>query len=163
RAARLRDQITSVRKVIERQQMVGAREEDYDCIGIAEDALEASVQVFFVRKGRVVGRKGLVVDKVEELSPPALVGRILEQLYGGRRAAPARRPAGGGGGALPCRPPGGCPGLFPPPPAAGGGARGPRRGAGGGGPGPRRRTPRPGRPPATSSSARPTTTLALGR
>src|SRR6266540_3969057 len=82
RAARLRDQITSVRKVIERQQMVGAKEEDYDCIGLAQDPLEASVQVFFVRKGRVVGRKGLVVDKVEELAPPALVGRILEQLYG---------------------------------------------------------------------------------
>jgi excinuclease ABC subunit C len=82
RAARLRDQITSVRKVIERQQMVGPKEEDFDCIGIAEDPLEASVQVFFVRKGRVVGRKGLVVDKVEELAPAALVGRILEQLYG---------------------------------------------------------------------------------
>ena len=39
--------------------MVGAREEDYDLIGIAEDELEASVQVFYVRKGRVVGRKGL--------------------------------------------------------------------------------------------------------
>ena len=82
RAARLRDQITSVRKVIERQQMVGPKEEDFDCIGLAEDPLEASVQVFFVRKGRVVGRKGLVVDKVEELEPAALVGRILEQLYG---------------------------------------------------------------------------------
>src|SRR5205823_5269361 len=57
RAARLRDQITSVRKVIERQQMVGPKEEDFDCIGLAEDPLEASVQVFFVRKGRVVGRK----------------------------------------------------------------------------------------------------------
>src|SRR5262249_28439654 len=91
RAARLRDQITSVRKVIERQQMVGAKEEDYDCIGIAEDALEASVQVFFVRKGRVVGRKGLVVDKVEELARPALVGRILEQLYGGAPATDVPR------------------------------------------------------------------------
>ena len=39
-------------------------------IGIAEDELEASVQVFFVRKGRVVGRKGLVVDKVEDLDTP---------------------------------------------------------------------------------------------
>jgi excinuclease ABC subunit C len=91
RAARLRDQITSVRKVIERQQMVGAKEEDYDCIGIAEDALEASVQVFFVRKGRVVGRKGLVVDKVEELARSALVGRILEQLYGGAPATDVPR------------------------------------------------------------------------
>jgi excinuclease ABC subunit C len=83
RAARLRDQIVSVRKAIERQTMVDAKEEDYDAIAIADDALEASVQVFLVRKGRVVGRKGLVVDKVEDLTPPELVGRLLEQLYGG--------------------------------------------------------------------------------
>jgi excinuclease ABC subunit C len=82
RAARVRDQVASVRKVIERQQMVGARAEDFDAIGIAEDPIEASVQLFFVRKGRVVGRKGLVVDKVEDVETPALVGRVLEQLYG---------------------------------------------------------------------------------
>ncbi len=82
RAARLRDQLASVQKAIERQQMVGTKEEDYDLLGLAEDELEASVQVFFVRRGRVVGRKGLVVDKVEELTTPALIGRIIEQLYG---------------------------------------------------------------------------------
>ena len=81
-AARLRDQLLSVRKVIERQQMVGAKEEDLDVIGFAEDPLEASVQVFYVRRGRVTGRKGLVVDKVEDVDPPELVARILEQLYG---------------------------------------------------------------------------------
>jgi excinuclease ABC subunit C len=82
RAARLRDQIVSVRKAIERQTMVDAKEEDYDAVGIAEDELEASVQVFLVRKGRVVGRKAFVVDKVEELSRGELVGRLLERLYG---------------------------------------------------------------------------------
>ena len=81
RAARVRDQLTSVRKAIERQQMVGAREEDYDLLGIAEDELEASVQVFYVRRGRVVGRKGIVVDKVEDVETPALVARVIEQLY----------------------------------------------------------------------------------
>ena len=80
-AARVRDQLTSVRKAIERQQMVGTREEDYDLIGLAEDPLEASVQLFFVRKGRVVGRKGLIVDKVEDVETPALVARVVEQLY----------------------------------------------------------------------------------
>jgi excinuclease ABC subunit C len=83
RAARLRDQITSVRKAIERQQMVAAREEDLDVLGVAEDALEASVQVFFVRRGRVVGRKGIVVDKVEDVDRPALISGLLEQLYAG--------------------------------------------------------------------------------
>ena len=80
-AARIRDQLTSVQKAIERQQMVGAREEDYDLLGVEEDELEASVQVFYVRKGRVVGRKGIVVDKVEDLASSALVSRIVEQLY----------------------------------------------------------------------------------
>ena len=82
RAARLRDQIVSVQKAIERQQMVGSRAEEYDAIAFAEDELEAAVQVFFVRRGRVVGRKGVIVEKVEPLEPPALVARVLEQLYG---------------------------------------------------------------------------------
>jgi excinuclease ABC subunit C len=80
-AARIRDQLASVRKAIERQQMVASREEDFDLLGMEEDALEASVQVFYVRKGRVVGRKGLIVDKVEDVEPPELVARIVEQLY----------------------------------------------------------------------------------
>jgi excinuclease ABC subunit C len=80
-AARLRDRLTSVRKAIEKQQMVAERSEDFDVIGVAEDELEAAVQVFFVRKGRVVGRKGFIVDKVEDLTPGGLVGTVLERLY----------------------------------------------------------------------------------
>ena len=82
RAARLRDRLTAVQKVIERQQMVLERDEDIDVVGIAGDELEESVQVFFVRRGRVVGRKGYVLDRAEELSDAELVDRILEGLYG---------------------------------------------------------------------------------
>jgi excinuclease ABC subunit C len=82
KAARLRDRLTAVRRAIERQQMVADRWEDIDVIGLAEDDLEASVQVFYVRHGRVVGRKGFVVDKVEALTPGGLIDRILENLYG---------------------------------------------------------------------------------
>ncbi len=82
RAARLRDRLTAVRKAIAKQQMVADRNEDIDVIGIAEDDLEAAVQVFYVRRGRVVGRKGFVLDKVEELTPGKLVDRILEAMYG---------------------------------------------------------------------------------
>ncbi|HKY65818.1 MAG TPA: excinuclease ABC subunit UvrC [Acidimicrobiales bacterium] len=81
RAARLRDRLTSVRKAIERQQMVADRNEELDVVGLAEDDLEAAVQVFFVRKGRVVGRKGFVLDKVEDVGPGELVGDVLEGLY----------------------------------------------------------------------------------
>jgi excinuclease ABC subunit C len=80
-AARLRDRLTSVRRAIEKQQIVGDRNENIDVIGIADDELEAAVQVFFVRKGRVVGRKGFIVDKVEDLTPAQLVDRVLEGMY----------------------------------------------------------------------------------
>jgi excinuclease ABC subunit C len=81
RAARMRDRLTSVRKAIEKQQMVVEKSEDVDVIGIEDDDLEASVQVFFVRKGRMVGRKGFIVDKVEDLTGEQLVARVLEGLY----------------------------------------------------------------------------------
>ena len=81
RAARLRDRLVSVRKAVEKQQMVAERSEDFDVIGIADDDLEASIQVFFVRKGRVVGRRGFIVDKVEDVTRPELVGRVIEGLY----------------------------------------------------------------------------------
>ena len=81
-AARLRDQLASVHKAIEKQQMVADRSEDFDVIGLAEDELEAAVQVFHVRKGRVMGRKGFIVDKVEDLTPGELIGSVLEGIYG---------------------------------------------------------------------------------
>jgi excinuclease ABC subunit C len=81
KAAKLRDQREAINLALERQQMVGERDEDLDVIGVAEDEFEAAVQVFYVRKGRVVGRKGFVVDKVEEVTSAGLSGRIIERLY----------------------------------------------------------------------------------
>ncbi|MGH9304716.1 MAG: excinuclease ABC subunit UvrC, partial [Acidimicrobiales bacterium] len=81
-AARFRDRLASVRLAVERQQMVTDKPENLDAIGLAEDELAAAVQVLHVRKGRVVGRHGFVVEKVEPLSTAQLLGRILEQHYG---------------------------------------------------------------------------------
>jgi excinuclease ABC subunit C len=82
KAARLRDRLQSVAKAIEKQQIVGEKSEDIDLIGIAQDELEAAIQIFYVRKGRVVGRKGFILDKVEDLSQSGLIDRVLEALYG---------------------------------------------------------------------------------
>ena len=82
RAARIRDRLGGVMRALEKQQMVGERDEDLDIIGVADDELEAAVQVFFIRKGRVVGRKGFILDKVEDLSPGGLIDRVLEEMYG---------------------------------------------------------------------------------
>ena len=82
RAARLRDRLASVRLAIERQQMVTERPEDLDAVAMAEDELAAAVQVLHVRRGRVVGRHGFVVEKVEPLTTAQLLSRVLEQHYG---------------------------------------------------------------------------------
>jgi excinuclease ABC subunit C len=80
-AAKYRDQLDNVRKAIERQQMVGADKDEIDVVGLVQDDLEAAFQVFFVRRGRVTGRKGFVVDKVEDLATPQLLAGFLERLY----------------------------------------------------------------------------------
>jgi excinuclease ABC subunit C len=81
RAARLRDRLLAVRKAIEKQQMVTERSEDLDCFGLVDDELEAAVQVFYVRRGRVVGRKGFIVDKVDDLDAAQFVAQVVEQHY----------------------------------------------------------------------------------
>src|SRR5438128_12085017 len=81
KAAKLRDRLSAARKAIESQEMVLGRSDDIDVIGMEEDDLEAAFQVFFVRRGRVMGRRGWVVDKVEAIERPALVASFLQELY----------------------------------------------------------------------------------
>ncbi len=82
RAAKIRDRLTAIHQVLEKQQMVGVQEDDLDVIGIVQDEITAAVQIFFVRKGRVIGRNGFILDKVEDVSSELLVDRILENVYG---------------------------------------------------------------------------------
>jgi excinuclease ABC subunit C len=89
-AAKLRDQLGAARRAMEAQEMVLSQPDDLDVIGMAEDDLEAAFQVFFVRGGRVLGRKGWVVDRVEELSRTELVASFVRQLYMERQEVPPR-------------------------------------------------------------------------
>ena len=88
-AARLRDQLAAARRAMESQEMVLGQEENLDVLAVSDDDLEAAFQVFFVRRGRVMGRRGWVVDKVDPLGPEALVGSLLSKLYMERDDIPA--------------------------------------------------------------------------
>jgi len=89
-AAKLRDQLAAARRAMETQEMVLTQPEDLDVIGLAEDDLEAAFQVFFVRGGRVLGRRGWVVDRVEDLNRAELVASFVRQLYMERTEVPPR-------------------------------------------------------------------------
>ncbi|WP_260476446.1 excinuclease ABC subunit UvrC [Streptomyces sp. WAC 06783] len=82
RAARLRDDIDALRRAMEKSAVVLADATDADLIALAEDELEAAVQIFHVRGGRVRGQRGWVTDKVENVDTAALVEHALQQLYG---------------------------------------------------------------------------------
>lgn len=93
RAARLRDDLGALRRAVEKQAVVLGDGTDADVIGVAQDSLEAAVQVFYVRGGRVRGQRGWVVDKVEDLRTGDLIEQFLGQVYGGDVAEPAGVPS----------------------------------------------------------------------
>jgi len=82
RAARLRDDIGALQRALEKSAVVLPDATDADVFALSEDELEAAVQVFHVRGGRVRGQRGWVVEKVEDVGAPDLVERLLLQVYG---------------------------------------------------------------------------------
>jgi excinuclease ABC subunit C len=85
RAARLRDNIGALRRALEKQTVVFGDGTDADVVAFADDDLEAAVQVFHVRGGRVRGQRGWVVEKSgepDESGPEKLVEQFLTQFYG---------------------------------------------------------------------------------
>ncbi|MGY1722945.1 excinuclease ABC subunit UvrC [Blastococcus sp. SYSU DS0533] len=83
RAARLRDDIGALKRAMEKQAVVLGDGTDADVVAFAQDELEAAVQVFHVRGGRVRGQRGWIIDKVEEVTTGELVEQFLLQVYGG--------------------------------------------------------------------------------
>ncbi|GAA3757126.1 excinuclease ABC subunit C [Spinactinospora alkalitolerans] len=101
RAARIRDDIQALRTALEKQSVVLSDSTDCDVIAFAEDPLEAAAQVFYVRGGRIRGRRGWVVDKVEDVDTGQLVEQFLAQTYGGLAPEGAGRAPDGAAAAIP--------------------------------------------------------------
>ena len=82
RAAVLRDDIVALTKAFERNAVVLSDSIDADLFAFVQDELEAAVQVFFVRGGRIRGQRGWIVEKVNDGSEGELIEQLLVRLYG---------------------------------------------------------------------------------
>lgn len=98
RAARLRDNIGAMRRAMEKQAVVFGDGTDADVVAFADDDLEAAVQVFHVRGGRVRGQRGWVIEKSGEPGESTLeylVEQFLTQFYGDQAELGGAGDAGG--------------------------------------------------------------------
>ncbi len=87
RAAQYRDQIASLRQVFERQKVISSRGEDQDVFGLAHEGQEAQVQLFAIRRGRLIGRETFTFDLGTQ-TPGGLLASLLKQFYLGARDIP---------------------------------------------------------------------------
>ena len=81
RAARLRDDLYALQRVLERNAVVLPDGTDADVVGLASDELEACVRVFHVRDGRIRGERGFIVERVDDADEAQLVATLLAQMY----------------------------------------------------------------------------------
>ncbi|GAA2008205.1 excinuclease ABC subunit UvrC [Brevibacterium samyangense] len=81
RAARLRDEIVALEKVVDKSAVVLSMNADADVFALVTEELEASVQVFHVRGGRIRGERGWIIERLQEAGPAELTSDYLRQAY----------------------------------------------------------------------------------
>lgn len=79
-AARLRDQLAAVEKIMEKQNIVTGSG-DQDAIGLARSAVGICAQVFFIRSGKMVGRDHFLLSGGEEETDQAILEAFIKQYY----------------------------------------------------------------------------------
>jgi excinuclease ABC subunit C len=81
RAASVRDQLVAIEKVVEGQRVVSREKIDSDVIAFARDDVEACVQVFFIRAGKLIGREYFVLDGAQAADDSEILAGFVKQFY----------------------------------------------------------------------------------
>ena len=80
-AARIRDQMQAIERVNEEQKMVSLRSQDMDVVAMAQERNEAWVEVFFIRKGKLIGRDHFIMDGVQDEEEDKVIATFIQQFY----------------------------------------------------------------------------------
>jgi len=90
RAAALRDQITAIDRVVEKQKVVSSEKIDSDVIAMARSEGEACVQIFFIRGGKLIGREYFILEGAAEAADSEVIGQFLKQFYAEAATVPCQ-------------------------------------------------------------------------
>lgn len=90
KAAELKKQLEAVKKVLVKQKVVSSSQDSYDVIALACGEKEACVQIFFVRKGKVTGKKHFFMEKIEYLSSSEVLSSFIKQYYAVSEELPSK-------------------------------------------------------------------------
>ena len=81
KAAALRDQISAIDRVVEKQKVISSDQKDSDVIAMARSDGEACVQIFFVRSGKLIGREYFILEGTEEEQDEEILSEFVKQFY----------------------------------------------------------------------------------
>ncbi|MBI4200057.1 MAG: excinuclease ABC subunit UvrC [Chloroflexi bacterium] len=81
RAALLRDQVRAIERVSESQKVASARQDDQDVVALAASGAEAWVEVFFIRRGKLIGRDHFLMEGTQDQDPEQVLRHFIQQFY----------------------------------------------------------------------------------
>ncbi|GAB4472517.1 MAG: excinuclease ABC subunit UvrC [Anaerolineae bacterium] len=89
KAARLRDQIQAMERIIQRQKVVSSVGDNQDVLAFAREQGDAVVQIFFIRSGKIIGREHYVLEGTEDEDPREVMAEFIKQFYDRAAEIPA--------------------------------------------------------------------------
>ena len=88
KAAYLRDKIVAVERISEKQKVSNISENDIDVIGLAKSQTRVCIEIFFVRKSKMIGREHYFLDDLVDEEPKEIISSFIKQYYMDRPILP---------------------------------------------------------------------------
>ena len=90
KAAYIRDKIIAIERISEKQKVSNINENDIDVIGVARNEFEICIEIFFVRKSKMIGREHFFFMNLEDEKEEQIVSEFVKQYYIGREILPQK-------------------------------------------------------------------------
>ena len=81
KAAAIRDQLKAIDFITNKHKAVGKNMTDHDVIALAREDRDATVQIMFIRNGKLIGSDSRMIANTEDESDEAVLEQFISQFY----------------------------------------------------------------------------------